>query len=165
MPAAARSPLVWVVALVMLSAPCWLAAQQFTFAPQVQAEWRADALSGPPIALQLGAGLNIPAGYYVRVGITAAGGVAWRGSASAASGRVDLTTRYLLDPFGELRWGVYGGAGVSTRIDEGHTRAYLLIVGGVEGPASHGWRPSIEAGLGGGARLGIVLRRARKNGR
>ena len=165
MPAAARSPLLCVVALVVLSAPRWLVAQDFTFTPQVQAEWRADALSGPPFALQLGAGLNIPVGYYVRVGLTAAGGVAWRGNTSAGSARVDLTTRYLLDPFGELHWGAYGGAGVSARVDDGDARTYLLIVGGVEGPASHGWRPSIEAGLGGGARLGIVLRRARKNGR
>ena len=165
MPAAARSRLVCIVALVVLSAPRGLAAQEFNFTPQVQAEWRADALSGPPFALQLGAGLNIPAGYYVRVGLTAAGGVAWRGNASAGSARVDLTTRYLLDPFGELRWGVYGGAGVSARIDERHVRTFLLVVGGVEGPASHGWRTSLEAGLGGGARLGIVLRRARKNGR
>lgn len=165
MPAAARSPLVCLVALVMFSAPRWLAAQEFIFSPRVQAELRTDLLSGPPVVSQFGAGLNIPAGYYVRVGVAAAGGVAWRGSASAGSARMDFTTRYLLDPFGELRWGVYGGAGVSVRIDESHARTYLLVVGGVEGPASHGWRTSIEAGLGGGARLGIVLRRARKNGR
>ena len=165
MPAAARSPLVCLVAMVMFSAPRWLAAQEFTFSPQVQAEWRTDVLSGPPAALQFGAGLNLPAGYYMRVGLTAAGGVAWRAGVAAGSARVDFTTRYLLDPFGELRWGVYGGAGVSTRIDESQARTFLLVVGGVEGPASHGWRTSIEAGLGGGARLGIVLRRARKNGR
>ena len=165
MPVAARSPLVCLVALVMFSAPHWLAAQEFTFSPQLQAEWRADALSGPPIALQLGAGVNIPVGYYVRVGLTAGGGVAWRGGAAAGSGRMDVTTRYLLDPFAELRWSVYGGAGVSARFDENHPRTFLLVVGGVEGPASHGWRTSIEAGLGGGVRLGFVLRRARKNGR
>ena len=165
MPAAARSPLVCLVVMMMFSAPRWLAAQEFTFSPQVQAEWRTDVLSGPPAALQFGAGLNLPAGYYVRVGLTAAGGVAWRAGATVGSARVDLTTRYLLDPFGELRWSFYGGAGVSARIDESHARTFLLVVGGVEGPALHGWRTSIEAGLGGGARLGIVLRRARKNGR
>ena len=165
MPAAARSPLVCLAALLMCSAPRVLGAQEFSFSPQVQAELRTDALSGPPVAVQFGVGLNIPAGYYVRLGLTAAGGVAWRAGASAGSARLDLTTRYLLDPFGELRWGIYGGAGVSARIDERHMRTYLLVVGGVEGPASHGWRTSIEAGLGGGARLGIVLRRARKNGR
>lgn len=165
MPAVARSPLACLVAIVMCSAPHLLAAQEFTFTPQVQAELRSDMLSGPPVALQVGAGLNIPAGYYVRLGLMAAGGVAWRTGAMAGSARVDLTTRYLLDPFGELRWGFYGGAGVSTRIDESRARAFLLVIGGVEGPASHGWRTSIEAGLGGGARLGIVLRRARKNGR
>ena len=165
MPAAARSPLVCLVALVMYSTPRVLVAQEFSFAPQVQAELRTDALSGPPAAVQFGAGLNIPAGYYVRVGLTAAGGAGWRAGASAGSARLDFTTRYLLDPFSELRWGVYGGAGVSARIDERRVRTFLLVVGGVEGPASHGWRTSIEAGLGGGARLGIVLRRARKNGR
>ncbi len=163
--AVARNLLVCLMAVVMLSAPCLLAAQDFTFLPRVQAELRTDVLSGPPFALQFGAGLNIPAGYYVRVGLTAAGGVAWRASASVGSARVDLTARYLLDPFGELRWGVYGGAGVSARIEERNVRTFLLVVGGVEGPASHGWRTSFEAGLGGGARLGIVLRRARKNGR
>ena len=165
MPAAAHSALGCLAALVMCSAPRLLVAQEFSFSPHVQAELRTDALSGPPAAVQFGAGLNIPAGYYVRVGLTAAGGVGWRAGASVGSARFDLTTRYLLDPFGELRWGIYGGAGVSARIDERRVRTFLLVVGGVEGPASHGWRTSIEAGLGGGARLGIVLRRARKNGR
>jgi hypothetical protein len=165
MPAAARSIRRCIACAIQCALPHWLGAQAFAFVPAVQGEWRADAISGPPAAVQLGAGLNVTAGYYLRVGVTAAGGIAWRDGRSSGSARVDVTSRYLLDPFGELHWGLYGGAGASARLGEGRTRAYLLIVAGIEGPASHGWRTAFEAGLGGGARLGIVLRRARKSGR
>ena len=76
--------------------------------------------------------------------------------------------RFLLDPFRERRWGPYGGAGVSAMYmgaggsigGSGAWRGYLLAVAGLEGPAAHGILTSFEVGLGGGTRVGLVLRRA-----
>jgi hypothetical protein len=75
-------------------------------------------------------------------------------------------SRFLLDPFKEFRWGPYLGGGFTALWENGGGwRGRLLVLLGVEGPAHAGWRTSVELGLGGGARLGVVLRRARVNGR
>ena len=46
---------------------------------------------------------------------------------------------------------------------DGGSRGYLLVFLGVEGPLPlgerGGWVPGVEAGLGGGARVGVMLRR------
>jgi hypothetical protein len=116
--------------------------------------------------VELGAGANVPVGYYVRVQVDAGAGVARRDDRAVASGRVDLAGRYLLDPFREFRWGPYAGGGLTARwVDGSGWRAHLLVLLGMEGPASHGWRTAVEVGAGAGVRLGIVLRRARQNGR
>jgi hypothetical protein len=146
-------------------APAALAAQDYAFSPRVQWEARADALFGSPTSGQLGAGVNIPAGYYVRLGASVAAGGAQHAGRTSATARTDLVTRYLLDPFRELRWGPYAGAGLSVRRDDAHWRGYLLAIAGIEGPVRGGWRTAVEIGLGGGFRAGIVLRRARTNGR
>lgn len=97
------------------------------------------------------------AGTYVRTGIVAAAGA----SRNGASSRVDGFARFHLDPFRESRWAPYGGAGLSTRFDEGsRPRAYVLAFAGIDGPVQHGLTTSFEAGLGGGARLGVILRQA-----
>jgi hypothetical protein len=141
-------------------------AQVPPFKPAVQSEVRLDALAGPPAGVQMGVGANIPMGYYVRFAADVAGGASWRDGATVASGRADLVARYLLDPFKEFKWGPYGGAGFSALWERGASwRGALLLLLGVEGPARPGWRTSVELGLGGGARLGVVLRRARSNGR
>jgi hypothetical protein len=146
-------------------APTALAAQDYAFSPRLQWAVRADALFGSPTSGQLGVGVNVPAGYYVRLDASvAAGATEWSGRA-AATARMDLVTRYLLDPFRELRWGPYAGAGLSVRRDDARWRGYLLALAGIEGPARAGWRTALEIGLGGGFRAGIVLRRARTNGR
>ncbi|HVT40886.1 MAG TPA: hypothetical protein VHE78_17735 [Gemmatimonadaceae bacterium] len=147
-------------------APSSVRAQDYDFRPRVQWEARADGLLASPAAAQIGVGANVPGGYYMRYGVTAAAGPAWTRQADVATARVDLTARYLLDPFHEIAWGLYGGAGLSSRWDKAtNWREYLLVVAGAEGPARRGWRVALEVGLGGGARIGIVLRRARANGR
>lgn len=146
-------------------APSALAAQDYAFSPRVQWEARADALFGPPGSGQLGAGVNIPAGTYLRLDGSVAAGEAQRAGRMVSVARTDLVTRYILDPFRELRWGPYAGAGVSVRRDDAHSRVYLLALAGIEGPVHAGWRTAVEIGLGGGFRAGIVLRRARTNGR
>jgi hypothetical protein len=147
-------------------APAHMMAQDYNFQPRLQWELRADGLPGAGSAVQLGGGANIPAGYYLRVGVAAAAGPIWRDDRAAPSARVDFVARYLLDPFREIRSGLYAGAGFTSRWDDAtHWRGYLLVVAGLEGAEMRGWRPAIEVGLGGGARVSVVLRRARRNGR
>jgi hypothetical protein len=150
----------------IVAAPVPAFAQSASFKPAVQFEARLDALGGPPAGAQAGAGLNVAAGYYFRIGVDAAAGTSLRDGAAVASGRVDVVTRYLLDPFGEFRWGPYAGGGFTAQWDgRANWRGGLLLLVGLEGPARAGWRTAIELGLGGGARLGVVFRRARSNGR
>jgi hypothetical protein len=147
-------------------APSIGGAQEFDFRPRVQWEARADGVVAAKTGAQVGVGVNVPAGYYLRLGLTTAAGPVWQGARTTVSGRVDLAARYLLDPFREVRWSFYGGTGLTTRWDESaRWRGYLLFLAGIEGPEHRGWTPAIEVGLGGGARLGVVLRRARRNGR
>jgi hypothetical protein len=104
----------------------------------------------------------VPLGLYVRLALGAAAGAAWTAREARASGRVDAIARFLLDPFFQSRWAPYGGAGVSARYVAADERwhGFLVIAVGLEGPRSGGVVPAIELGLGGGARLGVVLRRA-----
>jgi hypothetical protein len=49
---------------------------------------------------------------------------------------------------------------LTARFDDNRSnRLYLLIFAGIDGPASRGLGTSIEAGLGGGGRIGIVIRK------
>jgi hypothetical protein len=121
---------------------------------------RADAVLARANAVQGGLGLTVPLGNYVRLDGVAGAGVEWSGGESRGSGRFDLVGRFLLDPFRQSRWSGYGGAGVSALQAEGEWRGYLLAVVGVEGPGGRGLLPALEFGLGGGTRVGVVLRRA-----
>lgn len=153
-------------ALAGLVFPAVVAAQGYSLTPRVQPEARLDGLLSAGGAVQAGAGANVPAGLYARIGVVAAAGMAWRGGRRAASGRFDGTVRWLLDPFGEFRWGPYAGAGLSVRYGEQENwRGSLLVLLGVEGRAGTGWRTAVEAALGNGVRIGVVFRRARQNGR
>jgi hypothetical protein len=150
----------------MIASPSRASAQVEPFKPAVQFEARLDLLGGPPAGAQAGAGMNVAAGFYTRIGADIAAGASSRDGGVVASGRVDVAARYLLDPFHEFRWGPYAGGGITARWDGRATwRAGLLLLVGMEGPAHAGWRTAVELGLGGGARLGLVLRRARSNGR
>ena len=146
--------------------PARALAQSDSFKPAVQFEMRADLLAGPPAGAQVGAGANVTAGSYIRIGADAALGASSRDGGAVASGRVDLVSRYLLDPFRQFRLGPYVGGGFTAQWDRrANWRGDLLVLIGVEGPVHAGWRTAVELGLGGGARLGVVLRRARSNGR
>jgi hypothetical protein len=133
-------------------------------APQpLQSELRIDGLFARSSAVEAGYGVSIPAGIYVRNGLVGALGAGRHG----LEGRTDFVTRFSFDPFRESRWAPYGGGGVSGRYRpaaDGGSRAYLLIFLGIEGqlPTGHaaGWVPAFEVGLGGGARVGFILRRA-----
>jgi hypothetical protein len=121
--------------------------------------------SGRGTAALVGVGANVPAGYYVRVGLEGAVGAIARSGKTGDAAKIDLTTRFLFDPFAEQRVGWYGGGGVTAVHDGNEWRPYLMLLVGREGPTAGRWRSAIEAGVGGGVRLGVVLRSARVNGR
>jgi len=128
----------------------------------LQTEARLDAIVAHTAGVEAGLGLTVPAGIYVRSGLVAGLGA----GRHRVEGRTDLISRFSLDPFRQSRWAPYGGGGISGRYRskrDGSSRAYLLIFLGVEGPLSLGRTsgivPAFELGLGGGARVGVVLRR------
>jgi hypothetical protein len=120
-------------------------------------EARIDAITAGPAAIHAGAGFTVPMGTYVRSGFDAAIG----SSNDGISGRFDGFARFHLDPLRQHKWAPYGGGGLTARFDDNRsTRYYLLVLLGIDGPVTHRMSTSIEAGLGGGARLGVVVRRA-----
>ena len=105
--------------------------------------------------------MSVGVGTYVRLGVVAAAGQAWKDGEGVASGRVDALARFVVDPLREFRWAPYAAGGVGGMYDESeHWRAVLVGVLGVEGPALGSVVPAVEVGLGGGTRVGVVVRRA-----
>src|SRR4051812_28485830 len=151
-----------VLTLAILAVPrTALRAQNVT--QPIQSEVRIDGFFARTSAVQAGLGISIPAGIYVRTGLVAAAGAGRNGF----QGRTDLVSRFSLDPFRQSRWAPYAGAGLSglyRATADGGSKGYLLVFLGIEGPLPYqsagyeptaGWVPFLEAGLGGGARLGI----------
>lgn len=135
----------WLV--VALAAPATLAAQRF------QPEIRLETIA-PSYNALVGVALHVPAGRYVRVGIGATG---------LAAGRADLIARFTFDPFRQVRWALSAGGGLSYDVDR--KTLYLALHGDIEGPRLGGVTPFVSAGLAGGARYAIGLRRAFRNRR
>jgi hypothetical protein len=129
---------------------------------QLQVEGRLDAIIARTTGVEAGLGLSVPAGIYMRSGLVVGIGAGRHG----LEGRTDLISRFSLDPFRQSNWAPYGGAGISGRYRstlDGASRAYLLVFLGVEGPLplgrTSGIVPAFEVGLGGGARVAVILRR------
>src|ERR1700680_2195490 len=127
----------------------------------VQVEGRVDAIVARTTGVEAGLGLSVPSGIYMRTGLVAGIGAGRHG----LEGRADLILRFSLDPFRQSNWAPYGGAGISGRYRsrlDGGSRAYLLVLLGVEGPLplgqTSGIVPAFEIGLGGGARIAVILR-------
>ncbi len=120
-------------------------------------EARADAIFADVSVIHGALGFTVPAGTYLRSGIDAGLGAGPDG----ISGRIDLVNRFHLDPFRESKWAPYAGGGLTARFDQGRRgRVYLLIFAGLDGPVRGGLATSFEAGLGGGGRVGLIVRRA-----
>ncbi|MDP1859369.1 MAG: hypothetical protein Q8K82_11885 [Gemmatimonadaceae bacterium] len=131
-----------------------------------QPEFRADVITSRDPTLQIGGGINVPAGIYARVGLTVAGGVAVRDRSVRSAARLDAHGRFLLDPFREYPVGVYGMGGISVMYDGFERWRPLVTVGlGLESRARRGHTTAFELALGGGVRVGVVMRRARATGR
>lgn len=123
----------------------------------IDPEFRIDGIIARVSAIQAGAGATMVAGTYVRAGIV--GGLGF--SRDGLSGRIDGFARFHSDPFRQSQWAPYGGGGISGRFDRvTGARAYLLLLAGIDGPVKNGVTSSVELGLGGGARIGVILRRA-----
>jgi hypothetical protein len=129
-------------------------------APPAYVEYRADAIINRGVAAQGGLGIVLPLGMYVRLGIDGAAGVTHIDGAMRGSGRVDAIGRFLLDPFREVPVAVSVGGGVSVPyVNDGtRTRPYATVVVDVEGRRKRGMTPAVQVGLGGGARIGVVIR-------
>jgi hypothetical protein len=128
----------------------------------VQSEVRVDGIFARSSGVEAGFGVSVPAGIYVRTGLVGGVGTGRHGVES----RADLLARFSLDPFRQSRWAPYAGAGLSGRFRpaaDGGAAAFLLVFLGLEGPLPDrqlsGWIPALEVGLGGGARVGVILRR------
>ena len=131
-----------------------------------QLELRLDASLSPASGAMLGVGLNVRAGWYARLGIAASTGAVRARGAFQATQRLDGTARFLFDPFAEGRRAFYAGAGLGLqRSASGAVQELLLGVFGVEASPHGRVLPSVEVTIGGGARIGVVLRSRRPQGR
>lgn len=126
--------------------------------PAVRPELRVDYLSSPD-AIQVGGGAAMRFGTYVRLAAVVGAGTHFDDDIERFAWRAELVGRFQLDPFHERRWAPYAAAGVSVRGAGSEAGEYLLLLLGLEGPLARGWVPAVEAGLGGGARVGLVMRR------
>ena len=150
----------WLPAIVLALVAAARHADAQLIAPTLP-ELRADVITrSSRTSIQLGGGFQFPVGYYVRIGVDAAAGVDVGGSTTQRSERADLLARFLFDPFRQQRWGVSAGGGISLLAGQGDSVHPLLLAAvDVEGPRSDGGlEPAFQVGLGGGIRLGAILR-------
>lgn len=149
---------------LLLASGAAAAQERVDLLPQWEA--RADAVLSPQAGALVGVGANVRAGWYARVGLGLAAGAVRRNDAWVAEQRLDATARFLFDPFAERRRGFYAGAGVGVVHREGgRADGRLLGVVGFEGAAAGKVVPAVELVLGGGARLAVVWRERRRQGR
>ena len=150
--------LVAVVLCAVVLVPRAVHAQQH---PVTVPEIRLDATSSHLPRVDLSAGAVVPIGIYVRLALTAGAGVTRQEGLARTAARGDAIVRFELDPLKQHVRSAYLGGGLSLLGRDGpHVRGYLALVAGLELKQHHGWTPSIEAGLGGGARAAFAMRRA-----
>jgi hypothetical protein len=135
------------------------AGAQTLASPPDYLEYRADAIVAHNTSLEAGLGAVEPLGPYIRMGIDGAAGASWRDGSPHPSGRIDAIGRFLLDPFREMQVGLSLGGGVSVPVVIGQpVRPYLAVVVDIEGRMKGPVTPALQLGLGGGARIGVVMR-------
>jgi hypothetical protein len=122
-------------------------------------EVRMDLLASHAPSAQFALGAAFPVGTYVRLAAVAGGGVARLHGVAGGVARGDIVMRFLLDPYGESRLGLYGIGGLSLRYDAfDQWRPDALVGIGVEGRFRAPLTPAFELSLGGGVRAGVSLR-------
>ncbi len=154
------------VVLLVACSLFWSTPNQAQRPTGAQVGVRLDAIGSRAATAQGGFTVNAVAGLYIRLEGTVAGGWAWHHGSTYGAFRTDAAARFALDPFRESKHAFYGLGGLSLMYDGlERWRPRLLAGFGIEGPARHGRVIAAELALGGGARLGIVVRRARASGR
>jgi hypothetical protein len=128
-----------------------------------QPEVRIDAFVAHRSALQAAVGADIPLSPELHLELAAGAGPAFGGGPGLSfSARGDAVVHFLLDPRHLMRWSPYAGGGLGARYDSStEWRAVAIVVVGVNAPRWKHAIPFIEAGLGGGFRIGAGVRRAR----
>jgi len=130
--------------------------------PRIEAEARLDAILAHRSVLQGALGADIPISPAMHLEIAAGVGPSFANSSgSDISARADAIVHFLIDPQHRMRWSPYAGGGIGARYDRGPDwRAVAIVVAGVNAPRWKHAIPFIEAGFGGGVRMGAGLRRA-----
>jgi hypothetical protein len=130
-------------------------------------EARVDGFAGRRPGVQVGGGASIDAGPSVRIALLAGAGVQWRDDGITGVQHVEAIARYQLDPFREARRGVYlaGGVDILHVAGEPTLRPALVALIGLEGRPHGGVATALEAGVGGGVRVGLALRGTRRDRR
>ena len=124
-------------------------------------ELRADLFAGTVSAAQFAAGVRLRGGTYAHGALVAGAGVAWKDGAQGTSARIEAQARFHLDPFREQRIAAYGSAGIAALYDPfARWQPRVTLALGVELPSRARGTWAIEAGVGGGFRLALILRRA-----
>jgi hypothetical protein len=144
-----------VVALALLVAR--LSAAQLPSARPVVFEARVDAILARRVTTtHVGLGASRAASRNLELHVVVAGGLTMRDERddASASARADLLARFAPLPADRSRWGAYAAGGVSALVERGtRGRAVLALLVGARGR-----RGFVEAGLGGGLRLGAGVR-------
>lgn len=130
--------------------------------PHAELEARLDAIIAHRSAIQAALGADIPISPAMHLELAAGIGPSLsNGEGSSISARGDAVVHFLLDPRPMTRWALYAGGGIGARYDRGPDwRAVAIVVAGVNAPKWKHAIPFIEAGFGGGVRVGAGLRRA-----
>ncbi len=161
MTAACRVLFATVATVLVVASP----ARAQTPAQRVEPEFRLDAILSHRSVLQAALGADIPISPAMHLELAAGAGpsfAAHSGSGTNVSARADAIVHFLIDPQHRMRWSPYAGGGIGARYDRGPGdawRAVAIIVAGVNAPKWKHAMPFIEAGLGGGFRIGAGLRR------
>lgn len=129
--------------------------------PTLRPSVAATAIIGTHTLGLVSAGLERDAGLYARLGLTAGVGASVTGNGRAV-GEIAATGRFLLDPLRQSSRGVYATGGLALRVERAARPRALVLAGlGVEGRPLGRIVPAVEAGVGGGARVSVVLRPVR----
>jgi hypothetical protein len=132
-------------------------AAQAPSAPAAAFEARVDAIVASRVTTtHFGLGLTRSASRNLELSLALGGGVTVRDGQdeAAASGRADVLARFAPLPANPNRWSAYAAGGVSALVERGaRGRAVLVLIVGARGR-----RALVEAGLGGGLRLGAGVR-------
>ena len=136
-----------------VSAALMVLASHSAGAQRLQPEARFETIGAAYHGL-VSVAVHVPVGRYGRVGV---------GGVGVATRRADVLARFTFDPFRQMRWALSAGAGLS--YDSELRELYLALHSDLEGPSLGRVTPFVSAGVAGGARFAVGVRRAFRNRR